>query len=134
MHVTFDEFNPSFAEKAIVDNHADEELQEELSKDNQKNAPHGNQEEQHEETNAEQNEGTSQSPPKEWRYVSSHLKDLILGDPLRGITTISSFRNTCEHAAFISQIEPKSFADAENDESWIMTMKEELNQFKRNNV
>ena len=50
------------------------------------------------------------------------------------ITTRSSLRNTCEYAAFISQIKPKSFADAENDESWIMAMQEELNQFERNNV
>ncbi|KAH9699241.1 hypothetical protein KPL71_024267 [Citrus sinensis] len=64
MHVTFDESNPSSAEK--VDSDADKELQEESSKDNKKDAPHGNQEEQHEETNAEQNEGTSQSLPKEW--------------------------------------------------------------------
>ncbi|KAH9697684.1 hypothetical protein KPL71_023711 [Citrus sinensis] len=82
----------------------------------------------------EQNEGTSQTLPKEWRYVSSHPKDVILGDLSRGVTTRSSLRNTCEHAAFISQIEPKSFADAENDESWIMAMQEELNQFERNNV
>ena len=59
-------------------------------------------------------------------YVSSHSKDLILGDLSSGIITRSSFRNTCEHAAFISQIEPKSFADAENDESWIVAMQEEL--------
>ncbi|KAH9649211.1 hypothetical protein KPL70_025897 [Citrus sinensis] len=57
-----------------------------------------------------------------------------VGDPSRGVTTRSSLRNTCEHVAFISQIEPKSFADAENDESWIMAMQEELNQFERNNV
>ena len=82
----------------------------------------------------EQQEGTSQTLPKEWRYVSSHPKDLILGDPSRGVTTISSFRNTCEHAALISQIELKSFVDAENDESWIMAMQEELNQFERNNM
>ena len=106
----------------------------ESSKDNYKDAPHENQEQQDEETNAEQNESTSQSFPMEWRYVSSHPKDLILGDPSRGITTRSSFRNTCEHTAFISQIEPKSFADAENDESWIIAMQEELNQFERNNV
>ncbi|XP_052291943.1 uncharacterized protein LOC127900768, partial [Citrus sinensis] len=36
------------------------------------------------------------------------------------------------HVSF--QIEPKSFEDAENDESWIMAMQEELNQFERNNV
>ena len=91
---------------------------------------------QEEQTNMEleQQEGSSQTLPKEWRYVSSHPKDLILGDPSRGITTRSSLRNTCEHAAFISQIEPKSFADAENDEFWIMAMQEELNQFERNKV
>ena len=75
------------------------------------------QEEQHEEMNAKQNEGISQSLSKEWKYVSSHPKDLILGDPSRGVSSRSSFRNTCEHAEFISQIEPKSFTDAENDES-----------------
>ena len=134
MHVIFDESNPSSTEKVVVDDNAEEEQQEEASNDNQEVAPHGIQEEHHEETNAEQNEGTSQTLPKEWRYVSSHPKDVILGDPSRGVTTRSSLRNTCEHAAFISQIEPKSFADAENDESWIMAMQEELNQFERNNV
>ena len=34
----------------------------------------------------------------------------------------------------LNKNEPKYFADAENDESWIMAMQEELNQFKRNNV
>ncbi|KAH9704489.1 hypothetical protein KPL70_011489 [Citrus sinensis] len=135
MHVTFDESNPSSTEKVVVDDDAGEkEQEEETSNDNQEDAPHGIQEEHHEELNAEQNEGTSQTLPKEWRYVSSHPKDVILGDPSRGITTRSSLRNTCEHNAFISQIEPKSFEDEENDESWIMAMQEELNQFERNNV
>ncbi|KAH9648834.1 hypothetical protein KPL70_025758 [Citrus sinensis] len=119
----------------VVDDDAgEEEQEEEASNDNQENAPHGIQEEHHEEPNVEQNESTSQTLPKEWRYVSSHPKDVILGDPTRGITTRSSLRNTCEHNALISQIEPKSFEDAENDESWIMAMQEELNQFERNNV
>ena len=130
MHVTFDESNPSSTEKVVVDDNAEEEA----SNDNQEDAPRGIQEEHHEETNAKQNKGTSPTLPKEWRYVSSHPKDVVLGDPSRGVTTRSSLRNTCEHAAFISQIELKSFADVENDESWIMAMQEELNQFERNNV
>ncbi|KAH9668295.1 hypothetical protein KPL70_021361 [Citrus sinensis] len=134
MHVTFDESNPSSTEKVVVDDNAEEEQQEEASNENQEDAPPGIQEEHHEEPNAKQNEGTSQTLPKECRYVSSHPKDVILGDPSRGVTIRSSLRNTCEHAAFNSQIEPKSFADAENDESWIMAMQEELNQFERNNV
>ncbi|KAH9697228.1 hypothetical protein KPL71_023524 [Citrus sinensis] len=137
MHVTFDESNPSSAEKGVANDDADGELQEESSKENQENAPQENQEDrQEEQTNMEleQQDGISQTLPKEWRYVSSHPKDVILGDPSRGVTTRSSLRNTCEHNAFISQIEPKSFEDAENDESWIMAMQEELNQFERNNV
>ncbi|KAH9685489.1 Integrase catalytic domain-containing protein [Citrus sinensis] len=94
MHVTFDESNPSSTEKVIVDDNAEEEQQEEASSDNQEDAPHGIQEEHHEETNVKQNEGTSQTLPKEWRYVSSHPKDVILGDPSRGVTTRSSLRNT----------------------------------------
>ncbi|KAH9657810.1 Integrase catalytic domain-containing protein [Citrus sinensis] len=137
MHVTFDESNPSSAEKGVVNDDADGELQEESSKENQENAPQENQEDrQEEQTNMEleQQEGSSQTPPKEWRYVSSHPKDLILGDPSKGITTRSSLRNTCEHASFISQIEPKSFANEENDKFWIMTIQEELNQLERNKV
>ncbi|KAH9734859.1 Integrase catalytic domain-containing protein [Citrus sinensis] len=135
MHVTFDESNPSSAEKGVVNDDANGELQEKSSKENQENAPQENQEDrQEEQTNMEQQEGISQTLPKEWRYISSHPKDLILGDPSRGITTRSLLRNTCEHAAFISQIELKSFADAENDESWIIAMQEELNQFERNKV
>ncbi|KAH9649255.1 Integrase catalytic domain-containing protein [Citrus sinensis] len=137
MHVTFDESNPFSAEKGVANDDADGELQEESSKENQENAPQENQEDrQEEQTNLEleQQDGISQTLPKEWRYVSSHPKDVILGDPSRGVTTRSSLRNTCEHNAFISQIEPKSFKDAKNDESWIMAMQEELNQFERNNV
>ena len=69
-----------------------------------------------------QDRDNSQILPKEWSYVFSHPKDFILGDPSQGVTTRSSFRNTCEHAAFISQIETKSFVDAENDEFWIIAM------------
>ncbi|KAH9671985.1 Integrase catalytic domain-containing protein [Citrus sinensis] len=59
MHVTFDESNPSSTEKVIVDDDAgEEEQEEEASNDNKEDAPHGIQEEHHEEPNVEQNEGT----------------------------------------------------------------------------
>ena len=35
---------------------------------------------------------------------------------------------------FLSQIEPKSFKEAEKDESWIFAMQEELNQYKKSDV
>ncbi|KAH9704323.1 hypothetical protein KPL70_011410 [Citrus sinensis] len=64
------------------------ELQEESSKENQEHTPQENQKDrQEEQTNMEleQQEGSSQTLTKEWRYVSSHPKDLILGDPSRGL-------------------------------------------------
>ena len=52
MHVTFDESNPSSADKVIVNDDADEKLQEESSKEKQEIAPRENQEDrQEEETN-----------------------------------------------------------------------------------
>ena len=45
MDVTFDESNPSSAEKVVINNDAYKELQEESSKDNQKDGSHGNQDE-----------------------------------------------------------------------------------------
>ena len=84
MHVTFDESNPSSTEKVVND---DAELQQEESlKDKQDDTSRENQKEQQEETNLKQDKGNSQTLPKEWRYVSSHPKDLILGDPTRGVT------------------------------------------------
>ena len=129
IHVTFDKSNASSMEKVIGNDDADEELQKkELSNDKQDNAPCENQEEQQEEQiNMEQNKDNSQTLLKQWRYVFSYPKKLILSDSSQGVTTRSSFRNTCEHVVFISQIEPKSFSNAENDESWIMSMQEKLN-------
>ena len=89
MHVTFDESNPSFTENGVVNDDANGELQEESSKENQENAPQENQEDRQEEQinmELEQQNGISQTLPKEWRYVSSHPKDLILGDPLRAVS------------------------------------------------
>ena len=38
------------------------------------------------------------------------------------------------HCAFVSQLEPKTFKEANNEENWICAMQEELDQFTRNNV
>ncbi|KAI0498664.1 hypothetical protein KFK09_019554 [Dendrobium nobile] len=72
--------------------------------------------------------------PREWRYSSSHPKELILGDPSEGVRTRHGLRKEVSHSAFISMIEPTSIDQALGDEFWILAMQEELNQFTRNDV
>ena len=62
----------------------------------------------------EQPQGTNDLP-KEWRYVHNHPKELIIGDPMHGVKTRSSLRDVLNHCAFVSQLEPKTFEEAEND-------------------
>ncbi|KAH9724699.1 hypothetical protein KPL70_007586 [Citrus sinensis] len=76
MHVTFDEFNPSSTEKVVVDDNAEEEQPKEALNDNQEDAPHGIQEEHHEEPNVEQNEARLESIRMLLAYACH--KDFIL--------------------------------------------------------
>ena len=73
------------------------------------------------------------SLPKDWRYASSHPKELIIGDTRQGIKIRSSLRHI-NNLAFISQIEPKNIKEGESDPTWINAKQEKLNQFKRINV
>ena len=83
IHITFDESNPSSIDKVVVNDDVDEELQEVTSNVKQDDPLCENQVEQQEEEqmNTKQNKGNSQTLPKEWKYISSHLNELILGDP-----------------------------------------------------
>ena len=79
----------------------------------------------------QEEEGNNDDFPREWKFVHNHPKDLILGDPTKGIETRSSLKNICSNLAFLSQIEPKNFQEAEFDEHWMIAMHEKLNQFER---
>ena len=52
----------------------------------------------------------------------------------RGASFRKSLNNFCETMEFVSQVEPKNMNEALQDNSWILTMQEELNQFTRNEV
>lgn len=52
----------------------------------------------------------------------------------KGVAPRSSIRNSCAILAFISQIELETLKEAQRDEYWTGTIKEELNQFERNEV
>ena len=51
--------------------------------------------------------------PNTWKYVRDHPIDQVIGDPIQGMRTIVALKETCEYAAYISQLEPKNFKEAE---------------------
>jgi hypothetical protein len=63
-----------------------------------------------------------------------HPVDRILGDISKGVTTRSRLATFCEHYLFVSSIEPFRVEEALHDPDWVLTMQEELNNFKRNEV
>ncbi|MCI10538.1 gag-pol polyprotein, partial [Trifolium medium] len=67
------------------------------------------------------------------RVQKNHPKDLIIGNPDQGITTKRN-NDVISNSCFVSKFEPKNVKEALNDEFWICTMQEELNQFKRSEV
>jgi hypothetical protein len=60
--------------------------------------------------------------------------DQILGDISKGVTTCSLLANFCEHYSFVSSIEPFRVEEDLQDLDWVLSMQEELNNFKRNDV
>ncbi|GJR26713.1 retrovirus-related pol polyprotein from transposon TNT 1-94 [Tanacetum coccineum] len=63
----------------------------------------------------------------------NHLLENFIGN-LNQITLRSQAQNQSNFFCFISTIEPKNVNEALEDESWIVTMQEELNQFIANDV
>ncbi|KAJ3698926.1 hypothetical protein LUZ61_002631 [Rhynchospora tenuis] len=72
--------------------------------------------------------------PEVLREVSSHPLTNVIGDPREGVRTRSGLSHMIAHCAFVSQLEPKTFKEANVDPNWIVAMQEELNQFERNQV
>ena len=90
-----------------------------------------------EEQSAEQEGVTdriSSDLPKEWRIPRNLSLDNVIGQVQKGVSTKSTLNQFCEHMTFVSQTEPKTVADALEDNNWITAMHEELNQFARNEV
>ena len=66
--------------------------------------------------------------------VRDHPLDSIIGDISRGVQTRSRVASFCEHFSFVSSIEPKKIDEALLDVDWVNPMREELNNFTRNQV
>ena len=54
--------------------------------------------------------------------VKDHPIDQVIRDSIQGIRTRWALKETCEYAAFISQINPKNFKESKLEKSWINVM------------
>jgi hypothetical protein len=61
--------------------------------------------------------------------LNSKIRDIS-----RGVQTRSRLTSFCEHFLFVSFIEPKKIEEALRDIDWVIAMREELNNFTRNQV
>jgi hypothetical protein len=77
-----------------------------------------------------------QAPPTQvcTNIQIDHPVDQILSYISKGVTTRSRIATFCEHYSFVSSIEPFRVEEALQDPDWVLTMQEELNNFKRNEV
>jgi hypothetical protein len=88
----------------------------------------------HEERDKEK-EAPQEPPTQVWAIIQrTHPVDQILGDISKGVTTRSCLANFCEYYSFVSSIEPFRVEEAMQDPNCVLTMQEELNNFKRNEV
>ncbi len=76
------------------------------------------------------NQGLNQ---RNWKFISNHSEDLIIGDRTQGVRTRSSLKDVANYG-LVYEIEPKNIDEALLDNDWILAMEEELNQFTRNDV
>jgi hypothetical protein len=61
-----------------------------------------------------------------------HPVENTLGDIKKGVITRSRVVSFCKHYSFVSSFEPFKVEDALHDLDWVVSMQEELNNFKHN--
>ncbi|GJX31257.1 retrovirus-related pol polyprotein from transposon TNT 1-94 [Tanacetum coccineum] len=71
------------------------------------------------------------------RWTKNHPIEQVIGDPSKPVMTrnrLQTDAEVCMYALTVSTIEPKNIKEAMLDASWIESMQDELNQFKRLDV
>ncbi|GKC09972.1 retrovirus-related pol polyprotein from transposon TNT 1-94 [Tanacetum coccineum] len=71
------------------------------------------------------------------RWTKNHPLEQVIGDPSKLVMTrkrLQTNAEVCMYALTVSTIEPKNIKEAMLDHSWIESMQDDLNQFKRLDV
>nr|KYP73276.1 hypothetical protein KK1_005894 [Cajanus cajan] len=129
IHVVFYETNLVCPRKNIIDDivesFEDTHFHEQTQKDR---------EDKGREDSIIQENQTNMTPQRELRISRNHPLENIIGDISKGVTTRHSLKDACNNMVFVPEIKVKNIYEALNDEHWINSMQEKLNQFERNQV
>ncbi|GJX63849.1 hypothetical protein Tco_0296749 [Tanacetum coccineum] len=120
LNVTFDESPPPTKLSPLVDDDVGEE---EAIKNNTKVVNNNN----------EKDESIEVDEVVNIKESKNHPLDQVIGN-LNQRTLRSQAQNHSNFFCFISTIEPKNVNEALKDESWVIAMQVELNQFVANDV
>ncbi|GKF32678.1 hypothetical protein Tco_0102476 [Tanacetum coccineum] len=119
LNVTFDESPPTKLSPLVDDDVGEEEA---IKKNNKIIN-----------TNNEEDESIEVDKIIVRSQAQNHPLDQVIGN-LNQRTSRSQAQNHSNFFCFISTIEPKNVNEALKDESWVVAMQEELNQFVANDV
>ncbi|KAK8942810.1 hypothetical protein KSP39_PZI009563 [Platanthera zijinensis] len=151
VHISFDETNMSFKEKnaSTIEQLQVHSLAEDLdrmqvtqkdeSSEDEEAAQHLEENILEEPVDVPQEETTTQVGEQSTPLVDlvtprDHPISQVIGNISAGVQTRNQVNQNLMHTCFLSQIEPQSIQDAEQDPHWIIAMQEELHQFERNKV
>jgi hypothetical protein len=88
-----------------------------------------------ENTHADSNQQTTSNPSSRITQ-KNHPASQIIGEKYKGVQTRRRIikKTKKSHIAFISMVEPKNFNEANEDENWLKSMNEELDQIEKKNT
>jgi len=142
MHIIFDDKEPGNQTPKQGESFADMQVPEDTSEPDQtpefEDSPEDEStpEAQNEVASDEAQDGSQQANQSKdtFKHKYSHPEDLIIGNKESPRRTRSYFRQEESMMGLLSVIEPATVDEALSNDGWILVMKEELNQFQRNDV
>ena len=113
IHVIFDETNVAPRKGVIANDDAD--IEDHVVEPKEKNEEDSKEDPPLEDL--QRKEDQHDDLPKTWKFVRDHPIDQVIRNPIQGVRTRGALKETCEYATYISQLEPKNFKEAKNEES-----------------
>ena len=139
MHIRFDDKESGSEIPELVESFADIQVSEEpdqTPESDESSEAEPTPDAQNEDAFDEAQDGSQQATQfkNTFKYKSSHIEDVIIGNKDSPRRTRSSFTQEHSMLGFLSVIKPSIVDEALSDDGWIVATQEELNQLQRNDI